>query len=328
MSRKGKPIVRRRTAVQQTLDFDYSIKQAFDYFVNVKKNEGVRERTLKDYHLCMTYFLEWLDNRIENINDITTATMRKYITYLQEERVNKKGEIGLSPYTVNIRIRFFKVFFNTLKHENVIDENPMQTIKLVKTDSDTMEPLTDKEIQRLLNVPNKAEFAQFRDYVAMCLLLDTGMRVSEVFSLEVSEVDFKSRTIYLPASKSKNRKPRVIPISNQVTKLLLELVNENRANFETNFVFVSNCGTPYQVNSFRRRLLIYKEKAGIEKRVSPHVFRHEFCRKFILNGGDIFTLQRIVGHADISTTRKYIQMDNETLKEQHAQFSPFVRLRK
>lgn len=198
----------------------------------------------------------------------------------------------------------------------------------MKVDEDNFQPLTDNEINKILSIPDKEQYAQFRDLVMMYLMLDTGMRISEVCELEIAEIDFKTRDIILPASKNKNRKPRLLPLSNQVVKLLLELVIENKAHFDTSYVILSNIGTKYNPNSFRKRLDIYREKAGINKRVSPHLFRHMFCTNFILNGGDIFTLQRIVGHADISTTRKYIQLDNEEIRNQHSLYSPLTRITK
>lgn len=334
MSRKGKPIIRRRTEVKLHTDksFDLTIDQAFEYFISLKKTEGVRDRTMKDYYTLMGYFLEWLNATypdIDKVNDITTGMIREYSIYLSEEKYNDKtGEYGLSPYTVNIRVRYLKAFFNALFREEIVNDNPVNNVKLMRVDEDTFDPLTDDELERLLGAPNQREYAQFRDLVCMYLMLDTGMRISEVCDLEVSEIDFKTRAIILPATKNKNRKPRILPLSNQVVKLLMELVTENKANFDTEYVFLSNCGTRYNPNSFRNRLRIYKEKAGITKRVSPHCFRHQFCRDFILNGGDIFTLQRIAGHADISTTRKYVQMNDGDIKKQHALYSPVLRLRK
>lgn len=333
-SRKGKPIVTKRKAsgLDNFTSLELSIDDAFDRFLSIKKNMGVRERTESDYYTLMGYFREWLGEThpsINCINEITTGVIREYINYLKEERFNEKTqEIGLSPFTINVRIRFLKTFFNSLFNEELINGNPAKNIQLMKVDEDTLEPLTDEEIERLINIPDETQYAQFRDFVMMYLMLDTGMRIQEVCNLEVSEIDFKTRSIILPASKNKNRKPRILPLSNQVVKLLLELVTENKANFDTEFVFVSNIGTQYNANSFRRRLTIYKEKAGIDKRVSPHVFRHMFCKNFILNGGDIFTLQRIVGHADISTTRKYIQMDDKAIRNQHSIYSPVLRIRK
>ncbi|WP_205180112.1 tyrosine-type recombinase/integrase [Siminovitchia thermophila] len=329
--RKGKRIVSRRTDPKKPAEYGMTIEQAFDYFVTLKKTEGLRPRTMEDYPVLFEYFTEWLAEAypdVTYIDDITTGMIREYSVYLSEERFNDKtGGYGLSPYTVNIRIRFLKVFFRALFTEELIDKDPAANVKLMRVDEDTFEPLTDKEILKLLDAPDVREYAQFRDKVAMSLILDTGMRVNEVFSLEVSEIDFKTRSIMLPASKNKNRKPRIIPLSNTVLKLLLELITENKVHFDSEYVFLSNFGERYNSNSFRSRLRIYKDLAGIEKRVSPHALRHQFCRDYIMNGGDIFTLQRIVGHADIQTTRKYVQMTGVDIQSQHSLYSPIVRLR-
>ncbi|MCP3026910.1 tyrosine-type recombinase/integrase [Halobacillus sp. A5] len=335
-SRKGKAIVRRRTTspsyTNSHITNDYTIEQAFDSFISLKKATGVRDRTMKDYYVLMDGFRKWLSvsySDIENVSDITTNLLREYIVYLKEEHINQKtNEVGLSPFTINVRIRFMKCFFNALYEEEIINNNPVKNIKLMRVDEDSFEPLTDKEIDLLLSIPDISQYAQFRDLVMMYLMLDTGMRISEVCDLEVSEVDFKTRSIVLPAIKNKNRKPRILPLSNSVVKLLMELVTENKANFDTDYVMLSNIGTKYNPNSFRKRLNNYKEQAGIRKRISPHMFRHMFCRNFIISGGDVFTLQRIVGHANITTTRKYIQMDDKSIRNQHALYSPVLRLRK
>lgn len=335
-SRKGKPIVRERVTSVESMDsssfLNYTIQQAFDEFISLKKILGVRERTMEDYHLLMGYFLEWLSDAYPNtqfIHEINTAIIREYIVYLKDEKFNeRKQELGLSPFTINVRIRFLKAFFNALFKEEIINKNPVRNIKLMKVDEDKFEPLSDDEIRKLFSIPNTKLYTQFRDLVMMYLMLDTGMRISEVCELEVHEIDFKTRDILLPANKNKNRKPRLLPLSNQVVKLLLELVTENKSHFDTSYVFLSNIGTKYNPNSFRKRLNNYRDKAGIDKSVSPHLFRHMFCKNFILNGGDIFTLQRIVGHADITTTRKYIQLDDAELRSQHSLYSPLTRITK
>lgn len=327
--RKGKKVVKRRNVANNSKEIAMPLDQAFDYFLTIKKTEGVRDRTVLDYRHHFEYFTDWLGGKSENLTDITTQTIRAYIVFMQEEKFNDKtGENGLSNYTINIRLRFLKTFFNTLMSDGVIETNPAEPVKLLRVDEDTFDPLTGEEIRRLLDAPDESYYTQFRDKVAMYLFLDTGMRINEVFNLEESEINFKGRTIELPASKNKNRKPRIIPLSPTVVRLLIELVSENKQHFDSPYVFLSNFGERYRANSFRRRLLIYKERAGIEKRVSPHSLRHQFCRDYILNGGDIFTLQRIVGHADIQTTRKYVQMTGADIKEQHAEFSPVARLRR
>ncbi|MFA4137046.1 MULTISPECIES: tyrosine-type recombinase/integrase [unclassified Brevibacillus] len=331
-ARKGKAIVRQRQRESSEMRrYDYTIDQAFELYLSLKKAEGVRPRTFGEYEPIMRQFRKWLIREFPSttlVSDVSTGIIRSYIVYIREEHVNERtGEVGLSPYTVNVRIRFLKAFFNALFREEIVDANPMNNVKLMKVDEDTFDPLTDDEVERLLAVPDTKEYAQWRDLAAMYLILDTGMRVTEVCGLEITEVDFKSRTITLPASKNKNRRPRVLPLSNTVAKMLYELVTESKAYFNSEYVFLTNAGLQYQPDTFRRRLHMYKEKAGIDKKVTPHGLRHLWTRNFLMNGGNVYIAQRILGHQCLSTTRKYFQMTEDDLKEQHAQYSPIMRLR-
>src|SRR5690606_26881945 len=231
--------------------------------------------------------------------------------------------------TVNVRIRFLKAFFNALYRENVIDKDPMKHIKLMKTDEKPIEILTEAELYRLLMQPDKRLYSQFRDLVLMYTLLDTGLRIKEAVNLKTKDIDFKTRAIIVPAEISKNRRVRVLPLSNKTVKLLLELVTENKETFpEAEHVFLTQSGTPYNENSFRRRLLMYKEKAGITKPVHPHLFRKMFAIEFLNSGGNLFFAYRLLGHQDYITTRRYYHANIDDIKNQHALHSPVVKLRK
>lgn len=339
--RKGKKVVntRRGASKQEPMIKGYTLQEGFDLFVRVKDAENVRPRTRKEYFNLFRYLVEYLDKykpHINKVEDISSDLLRDYIYYLSNKKVRYEGnpykkeehkqEIGLSPYTINIRIRFLKAFFNVMVKEQVIFRSPMNNIKLMKVDEDTKNPLTEDEVRYLLQQPNRHSFAQSRDLVMMLLMVDTGMRVNEICSLEVRDIDFKTRCINLPAVKNKNRKPRTIPLSGEVSRLLMDLIAENRDHFETNYVFVSNFGEPLNMDSVRNTLRKYAQKAGIDKTVSPHAFRHFYAKQAALNGMDIFTLQRTLGHADISTTRKYIQLEKEDLITQHNLYSPLHKI--
>lgn len=334
-ARKGKPIKRRRAKPikSTTNSIVLSLEDARDYVYAYKQSEGLRERTLEAYLYIQDYFYEWLNEaypEVIYINDVTSGMIRDYINYLLYERYNRQVEkYGLSPVTINVRLRNMGAFFNVLHAEKYINHNPMAMISLLKTDEDTFQPLTTDEINRLLNAPNEEEYAQFRDKVCIYLILDTGIRNSEMFDLKIEDIDFKSRAIYLPSDVTKNRKPRILPLSNEVLSLLMELITEIKENWQdVEYVFLSSYGSPHTPKSFTRKLDVYKHIAKIDKRVTPHGLRHQFCRDYIMNGGDLFTLQRIAGHADITTTRKYIQFTNDDLKAKHAQYSPIARRRR
>lgn len=333
--RKGKPIQRRRTKPlkDSTNSISLTLDDARDYVYSYKQSEGLRQKTLDDYIRLPDYFRDWLSEFYPDviyINDVTSGMIRHYINHLlNDHRNGHSNKRGLSPVTVNIRLRNMSAFFNVLHAEKFINDNPMALIKQLKTDEDTFKPLTEDEINRLLDVPDIKEYAQFRDLVSIYLILDTGIRCSEMFDMKISHVDFKTRAIYLPAEITKGRKARILPLSNEVLSLLMELITEIKFNWSDNeYVFVSNFGEKYLPSSFQRRVANYKKQANIEKRVTPHGLRHQFCRDYILNGGDVFTLQRIAGHEDITTTRKYIQLTNDDLKVRHAQHSPIARRRR
>lgn len=119
-SRKGKSIVKRRTTnqIDHSLTVGHTIDDAFEHFISFKKTIGVRDRTMTEYYNLMQYFREWLSKEypeVEHVDDITTKVLREYIIYLKEERFNERTQSkGLSPFTINVRIRFLKAFFNTL----------------------------------------------------------------------------------------------------------------------------------------------------------------------------------------------------------------------
>jgi len=342
--RKGKKIVLQRghasseehTALRQK---QTSMKEAFELFISVKEAENVKPRTKKEYFVQYRYFTDWLQDfhpEIVHIDEITTSMVRSYINYLASEKVRYEGIPnrqdkssslkGLSPYTINIRIRFLKCWFNVLVKERLLQNSPVNNIKLMKVDEDTKEPLTEDEVRLLLQQPNQRQYAQFRDYVMMMLFIDSGMRVQEVSSLDVEDIDFTSRCIHLPAIKNKNRKSRIIPLSNEVIRLLQDLIHETRNHFDTNAVFTSNFGERLTPDGIRTNISKYARRAGISKTVSPHAFRRFYAKHSVLNGMDLFSLQRILGHADITTTRRYVQLNKEDLVLQHNQFSPLANV--
>jgi integrase/recombinase XerD len=317
-------------------NINYTFDEALDTFVVAKDAEGVRPRTIHNYYEHMEYLLRYLNERYPEcvfIHQLTSTMIRDYTVYLKNERQGYTGvkgrqrkEAGLSYNTINIRLRTLKTMCGFWIAEEMITTNPMKNIKQLRLDEDhEVNGFSKKEIKRLLNTPDKKQFAGWRDYVLMILLLDTGLRVGEAVKITINDVDEERRLIYIPSLFAKSRKGRFVPVSLQTLNLLRRLNNETEDNFpgEIHF-FMGAYGEPLTTDTFRRRMWGYGKKLGIKK-CNPHKFRHSFCRDYILNGGDIFTLQKIVGHSDISTTRKYIQMDYEHMSNQHTKFSPVSR---
>jgi integrase/recombinase XerD len=162
----------------------------------------------------------------------------------------------------------------------------------------------------------------------MLTFIDTGIRCKEVLGIEKQHYDEVQKTITIPAHLAKNGKERVVPLSQKTSKLIKMLIRETQVFEErANNVFLSNFGEKLEASGVRERLQDYGERANIRNvRVSPHTFRHTFAKLYILNGGDPFSLQRILGHSSMNMVRKYIQMNGEDIKSQHHQFSPIQHL--
>lgn len=239
--RKGKQTIGARTTVPiaHVEPQACSLEEAVDIVVKVKRAKNLKQRTIKGYITNMRYFIDWTTERYGeiHIHDVTVGMLRENVLWCSEEKEYYEGhpfkadfekeKRGLAASSVNVRIRVLRRFFNVLHQEGIIDKDPAQNVSLMRQDEDTVEPLTDEEIQRLMKAPDKNQWAQWRDYIIMALILDRGIRLNEVCSLEKTEINFAKRQIVLPASKNKNRKSRILPLSTETVRLLKQLSEES-----------------------------------------------------------------------------------------------------
>ncbi|PFR91313.1 tyrosine-type recombinase/integrase [Priestia megaterium] len=335
---------KRRSAVKDRVNSksypQLTLEQGLDMVIAGKKAEGVRERTLRDYIKTWHYFTNWLAESYPEVSlmeEVTTEMVRNYVSYLKYEAKKYNGHkfidcekqsVGLAETTINIRLRVYRALFNYLEREELVEVNPMDKVKLLRHDLDLTNCFTDEEVKEIFMQPNQKDFVGFRDFVAMNLLLDSGLRIGELINLRISDIDFQTRFITLGGERNKNRKPRLVPISAYVTKLLMQLITENQAHFKLDRIFLSCFGEPISENHFNKRLKYYADKAGITgKKVTAHVYRHTWAKNMTLNGCDAFTLQKMGGWADIRTMRRYIQMDTDEMRRSHDDFSPINGIR-
>lgn len=290
-------------------------------FMRDKELEGLAERTLKEHKINLNYFQLYVKNNIQsdlNCIAVDTQIFKSYIYYMLQEK-------QYSPFTINIRLRTIKCYLNWLYQNNYITENISIKLKLVKTPQDTVQPLTDLEVKHLLKACNLSTYAGFRDYVAIILILDCGIRVGEMVQLKIQDIDLKEGLITVRAEVAKTRVSRQLPISSNTCKLLKELTDCSKEN-KTEYLFQSTYGGQIRKNnlilSFRR----LGEKIGMTKRCTPYVFRHTFATNAVKSGVmDLMTIQRIMGHSSLVTTRKYVQLETKDLKKKHSQASPIDR---
>lgn len=320
----------RRTAEEKPI-LAFTFKQAFDYFYSAKKGEEVRKTTLTTYDEHYRFFVRWLehsDYEINKVDELTVVIVRDYMLYMREHHYNFKQKcVGLSIQTVNARIRFLKTWYSFLFTEELLEKNIMESIKFLKVDEKRVDLLTEDEMKRLFEAPDKKLWAQWRDFVLFHVLYDTALRISEAISLDCNDIDIVRRQIVLPPDKAKDRRYRTIPITNHTLKLLIRLMDENKDVFGNHeAVFLNWFGERLASDTFRRNLARYLKKAGINKKYSCHDFRRQSITEMLKNGASVFAVQSIAGHSQISTTRKYVFFDDKTIRHQHDLYSPLNRM--
>jgi integrase/recombinase XerD len=252
--------------------------------------------------------------------DIQALTLHDLKQYFLDPMLQKKLAIN----TINGRIKSCKSFFAFLLQEGYIHHQAAQGLTCLKKENRMIHTFTKEQILQLLNIPNQETFTGLRNYVMMLVLLETGLRASELLNLKVSDVRFKDKEICV--QKGKGRKARIVPIQRTCIRAL-QLYLEIRGDLPTDMLFVSIDNKPLQLRSFQEILHEYGEMAEIQGvRVSPHTFRHSMAKFYILNGGDPFSLQRILGHASLEMVHTYVQLFSVEIKKQHEKFSPVQNL--
>ena len=177
-----------------------------------------------------------------------------------------------------------------------------------------------KRYQNCLISLDLGYYNQFKAYVLIHTLLDSFGRISEVLAIQKSDIDFEQQCITF--TKTKNKKIRIVPISKKTAKLLTELIAENEEEWDTDYVFLTHHGKPLTSLTWRKHLKEITDKAGIKRRVHSHGFRHAASEIFLRQNGSIRVLQKILGHQSLEITQRYSHVLDDTLKTQHAQFSP------
>lgn len=293
--------------------YGYTLKEMFRTFKQYKMSEGLAATTLNDYEIHFGYLLDFIGGDLSR-EDITDELFRDFTNYMLHTK-------GVSPVTANVRIRTMRAFMRFCYNEGYIDTPIHEKFKPVKTPHKQVEAFTPLEVRQLLNVIDDSHYTQYRDKVLILTLLDTMCRISELLAVKRSNVNVKDGYIELQAGDTKTRKARTVPLSFKTAKLLSEYMEETNI-FGEDTLFLTYNGKPLNDNTVRKRLMDYKELAGIKKRVSPHVFRHTGALLYLLNGGSAYALQSLLGHTDMNMTRRYVNMTDTHIKDKHNMYSP------
>jgi site-specific recombinase XerD len=292
--------------------------------------EGKSPKTIEWYVSFLGRFRKFLEQRQipAYVDSIDKSDIRDFIRFLQMEARTPRTSKPLSPATIQGYTRTLKAFFSWLKREDYVNYNLMTTIPVPRAPVKVIDTFSADQIQRLISLCQRSDGIGYRNLSILLLLLDSGIRVSELANIELS--DLKLAEGYIRIRRAKGGRERMVPIGTLTQKSLWRYVNNFRPPPLTGNItklFLNDKGLPLTKNGIQQMLRRYGKKAGITGvRCSPHTFRHTFSENYLLNGGDIFSLQKILGHSSLASVRMYINLFALDVKKQHMRYSPVDNL--
>lgn len=317
-------------------------------FIDYCNLKDLAVKTKKSYYQSLMLFSRYLqeEKRIIYIKDINKKIVEEYLEFTKERgkysyvkdsnslKLNHQGnrkDFGkeISDATLNNYLRNIKVFFNWCEENNVIKNNTISKVKFIKNKRKAKEQLDDVEVMRLLKSFDLTKFHEYRDYTIVNLILDTGMRITECLNLTINDIDLQRRTILIPAEINKGKKDRVVFYSQSVSRIFQSWLRFKDSFQETELLFpTQRTNSTLTAPNFERNFRLYKERANIKKSITPHGLRNNFARRFLLSGGDIYTLSRLLGHSSVTVTEAaYLDLLDNDLRKRYSRFSPIENLK-
>jgi integrase/recombinase XerD len=291
--------------------------QFIDEYLNFLAIEkGVSLNTLEAYSRDLNRYAGFMGQRaIENINDITSDDVVFFLEDLKRD--------GLTANSINRSLAAIRGFYKYLLRENTVVDNPVSDIELGRVWMRLPDTLSAGEMDILLMQPDAKTPLGIRDKAMLELMYATGVRVTELISLTINSVNWQ--TGYL-ITCGKGNKERIVPIGETALDCLRRYLGSARPGFlkgkTTSILFVNRSGNGLSRQGFWKIVRKYADKAGLQKKVHPHTFRHSFATHLLEGGADIRSVQVMLGHADISTTQIYTHVTTKRLKEIHKRYHP------
>lgn len=306
-----------------------------EYFMTYCTSKNLSKKTMKSYEQTLKLFSQYMEDefQISDVTKITRHHIRSYIQNLQSrgkytittaKQINNNPEARndfgktISPNTINNYLRNLKVFFNWLVEEEEILKNPLDKVPFLKKSERVKEMLSEEEIKTILDSFDQTKFDGYRNYIITLLIFDSGIRITECLSIKAEDIDFNNNLILM--KDTKNKQERVVFFSLTMRKELKKWLQYKDRYINTDFVFPSNRGNQLKIHTYETALRNLGKNLNLK--LYPHRIRANFAQYFLLNGGDLISLSRILGHSSIEVTKIYLQFDNKTIAKQHQKFSP------
>ena len=280
----------------------------------LKDDKKLSDNTLQSYRRDIEQYEKYVSDNKINYLKVTEETILEYMEYLREE--NKKES------TISRSLASIRSFYQYLIRVKKIKKDPTMTIESPKISKRTPNILTSKEVELLLDQPKDVDLKGTRDKAMLEFAYATGMRVTEMISLDIDVVKLdEGYVVCRGRSKSRN-----IPLGSMSLKALKEYIDDARPYLirdeSEEALFVNVNGTRLTRQGFWKIVKYYKEQAHIEKDITPHVLRHSFATHLLQNGADLKAIQTMLGHSDISSTQVYMQFQDPGIKNEYKKAHP------
>ncbi|TYS68317.1 site-specific tyrosine recombinase XerD [Sutcliffiella horikoshii] len=287
----------------------------FIHFLVVEK--GLASNTVVSYERDLKSYILYL-NKVEEMSSLDAVTRSTIIQFLKFLTENGKSSKTIARHIASIRS-----FHQFLLREKVTTQDPTVHIDRPKQEQKLPQVMSLEEVQALLDSPDTAKVFGIRDKAMLELLYATGMRVSELISLNLSDVHL---TMGFVRCIGKGNKERIIPLGSMAQNAITNYIEESRSQLlkkkTTDALFVNLYGNRLTRQGFWKILKKLTKEAGIEKELTPHTLRHSFATHLLENGADLRAVQEMLGHADISTTQIYTHVTKTRMKDVYSMFHP------
>ena len=271
--------------------------------------------TVESYKRDVTQYISYLDGTgVTDISSTTKTTVLSYLLYLQKE--------GRASSTVSRTLASLRSYYLFMMQNGVVKSNPTSNLEAPHVEKKMPKILSGEEVELLLEQPKNCDNKGIRDKAMLELLYATGIRVSELINLDVSDVNVPMSFIRCNGGK----KERIIPMGHQAKDALENYINNVRKYMvrdeNETALFVNCSGARLSRQGFWKLIKYYQHIAGIETDITPHTLRHSFAAHLLENGADLHSIQEMMGHADISSTQVYSRMINSKIKDVYAKAHP------
>ena len=289
-------------------------KQITLFLEFLQNDKKLSDNTLQSYKRDIMQYHNYVDENSINYLKADENKIKEYLQYLQE--------IGKKSSTISRSLASIRSFYQFLIRKKLIKEDPTVNIQSPKIEKRVPSILTSKEIELLLDQPKDVDLKGTRDKAMLEFAYATGMRVTEIISLDIDDVNLEEGYVVCRfGSKQRN-----IPLGSLSLKALKEYIEESRPYLirdeNVKALFVNINGKRLTRQGFWKIVKFYKEQAHIDKDITPHVLRHSFATHLLQNGADLKAIQVMLGHSDISSTQVYMQFQDEGLKNIYKKAHP------